>query len=155
MTSKSIRLMELKDIDDVLIIERACFPTPWSRNAFETEIEGNACSRYVVAVDSGRVIGYGGMWLILDEAHVTNVAVHPARRGEGYGEAILRELIRLAKELGRDAITLEVRFSNTIAQNLYRKLGFNGVGLRKGYYSDDGEDALIMWKDGLLNDEVV
>ncbi|HZJ58157.1 MAG TPA: ribosomal protein S18-alanine N-acetyltransferase [Clostridia bacterium] len=139
--------MKRGDIRDVLNIEKICFSTPWSYEAFRAELEGNHCARYVVAEQESMVKGYGGMWVILDEAHITNVAVHPHYRGIGIGEAIMRGLIDTAANLKLGSMTLEVRVSNTIAQNLYKKLGFAGVGIRKGYYTDDGEDALIMWKE--------
>lgn len=144
-----VRPMELGDIHEVLYIERLCFPTPWSYNAFRAEIDGNHCARYMVAEENGIVRGYGGMWVVLDEAHITNVAVDPDHRGRGIGEAIMHGLIRTAIQLKVDAMTLEVRVSNKVAQNLYKKLGFIGVGVRKGYYTDNGEDALIMWKENL------
>ncbi|NLJ40411.1 MAG: ribosomal protein S18-alanine N-acetyltransferase [Clostridiales bacterium] len=142
-----VRPMNSGDLDEVLDIERLCFPTPWSYEAFKSEIGGNHCARYVVAEYEGHIRGYGGMWIILDEAHITNVAVHPDYRGKGIGEALMRALIRTASYLRIEGMTLEVRVSNKIAQNLYEKLGFSGVGVRKGYYSDNDEDALIMWKD--------
>ena len=142
-----VRPMKSQDIDDVLNIERLCFSTPWSHEAIKAEIESNHCARYVVAELGGVVTGYGGMWIILDEAHITNVAVHPNYRGMGVGEAIMKALIRTASRLKVEGMTLEVRVSNEIAQNLYKKLGFASVGVRKGYYTDNGEDALIMWKD--------
>lgn len=141
-----IRPMKVEDIDEVLNIEKLCFSTPWSREAFKAEVEGNHCARYVVAELDGRVIGYGGMWIILDEAHITNLAVHPDYRGRGVGEALMKGLINTASRLKVDGMTLEVRVSNHIAQNLYKKLGFVSVGVRKAYYSDNGEDALIMWR---------
>ncbi|NLN42172.1 MAG: ribosomal protein S18-alanine N-acetyltransferase [Clostridiales bacterium] len=141
-----IRPMKVEDIDEVLSIEKLCFSTPWSREAFRAEIERNHCARYVVAELEGKVIGYGGMWIILDEAHITNIAVHPDYRGKGVGEALMKALIGTASRLRVDGMTLEVRVSNVIAQNLYKKLGFVSVGVRKGYYGDNGEDALIMWR---------
>jgi ribosomal-protein-alanine N-acetyltransferase len=92
------------------------------------------------------VVGYGGMWFIIDEAHVTNIAVHPDYRQRKIGEMIVQEMIKTAKENGINGMTLEVRVSNTAAINLYKKLGFVDYGIRKGYYADTGEDALIMWK---------
>ncbi|MFY9176133.1 MAG: ribosomal protein S18-alanine N-acetyltransferase [Caldicoprobacterales bacterium] len=142
-----IRPMKVEDIDEVLKIERLCFSTPWSREAFRAEIEGNHCARYLVAELGGLVVGFGGMWIILDEAHITNIGVHPHYRGRGIGEAIMRGLIETASRLKVEGMTLEVRVSNVIAQNLYKKLGFVSVGVRKGYYSDNGEDALIMWRN--------
>jgi len=139
--------MTSKDLDMVLEIEKMCFPTPWSRNAFRIEIEENRCAHYFVAVCENQVVGYGGMWLIVDEAHITNVAVHPDYRRRGIGEAILKSLMKRAAALGALRMTLEVRVSNKTAQNLYRKLGFYNAGIRKQYYANNNEDALIMWND--------
>ncbi len=147
MSSFDIRPMTAADIDEVLEIERLCFPTPWSREAFRIEIEQNRCAHYFVAVCQDKIVGYGGMWVIIDEAHITNVAVHPSYRGRGIGEAIMRSLIEAAISLGAVRMTLEVRVSNKIAQNLYEKLGFRAVGIRKRYYSNNNEDALIMWNE--------
>jgi len=139
--------MTASDIDRVSEIEKICFSTPWSREAFRMEVEENKCARYVVAVCDDQVVGYGGMWLIIDEAHITNVAVHPDYRGRGIGEAIMRSLVDKATSLGAVRMTLEVRVSNEIAQNLYKKLGFYSAGIRKQYYADNNEDALIMWNE--------
>ncbi|HZJ83666.1 MAG TPA: ribosomal protein S18-alanine N-acetyltransferase [Clostridia bacterium] len=144
-----VRPIKNQDIDDILYLETLCFSTPWSRGALKGEIESNHCARYMVIEKKDRVIGYGGMWIILDEAHITNIAIHPKHRGQGLGEAIMKALIDTAIELKIDSMTLEVRVSNLVAKNLYRKLGFTEVGIRKGYYTDDGEDALIMWKEEL------
>jgi ribosomal-protein-alanine N-acetyltransferase len=95
----------------------------------------------------GQIIGYGGMWIIMEEAHVTNIAVLSSFRGRKLGERLVSELQRTASFLGAERMTLEVRVSNQIARNLYEKLGFYSVGRRRGYYSDNGEDALIMWAD--------
>lgn len=140
-----VRFMVAGDIEQVLNIEKLCFSTPWSEEAFQTEIERNQCARYVVAEYEEKVVGYGGMWIILNEAHITNVAVHPDYRGQGIGEAIMHGLVGTAIKQRVSGMTLEVRTSNKIAQNLYRKLGFAARGIRKAYYSDNGEDALIMW----------
>ncbi len=140
-----IRPITSDDIDAVWDIEKMCFSVPWSRQSFVLEVEKNKCARYVVAEHSGAVVGYGGMWLIVDEAHITNIAVHPLFRRRGIGEAILKALMAEAHRMGIDRMTLEVRASNIPAQNLYKKLGFVEVGVRKGYYSDNNEDAIIMW----------
>lgn len=145
-----VRPMKLEDIDGVLNIEKSCFTTPWSYGAFRAEILDNHCARYLVAEQEGILKAYGGMWIIINEAHITNVAVHANYRGKGIGEAIMRGLIDTSLRLGIESMTLEVRVSNTVAQNLYKKLGFTGVGVRKGYYTDDGEDALIMWNEKLI-----
>lgn len=139
--------MGLADIDGVMVVERLSFPTTWSRQAFLHEITANRHARYFIARVGRQVVGYGGMWLILDEAHVTNVAVHPDWRGRHIGEALMRALIRCARSYGITRMTLEVRVSNQVAQNLYTKLGFRPAGIRKGYYTDTREDALIMWLD--------
>ncbi|WP_037914137.1 ribosomal protein S18-alanine N-acetyltransferase [Sulfobacillus thermosulfidooxidans] len=144
-----IRDMYMADLDAVMGIESHSFPTPWSRNAFQTELLENTFATYLVVEFHGKVVAYGGMWIILDEAHVTNVAVHPDYRGHHLGEAIMMGLIERAKRAGVVRMTLEVRRSNLVAQNLYNKLGFVQLGVRRGYYTDTREDAFIMWKDPL------
>lgn len=141
------RSMTLKDIDTILQIERESFTAPWSEEAFRTELTHNHFARYMVMEQDGAILGYGGMWLIVDEAHVTNIAVRAPYRGKGLGERLLREMMRTAAWLGAVRMTLEVRVSNDVAQNLYRKLGFYGSGIRPRYYSDNQEDALIMWAE--------
>lgn len=141
--------MQLSDIDDILVIERQAFPTPWSRNAFVGELTQNPLAVYIVGREDGKIVCYAGAWLIHGEAHITNIAVDPGARHRGYGEAICRGLLRLAAEQGATKATLEVRMSNSVAQALYHKLGFRSVGVRPGYYTDTHEDALIMWKDDL------
>lgn len=139
------RPMVLKDIDGVLAVERRAFPTPWSRQAFVTELVDNQFAHYVVVEKDNRIVGYAGIWLIVDEGHVTNIAVDPDFQGQHLGEALLKELFTICMSRYIMRMTLEVRVSNEVAQNLYRKFGFAGVGIRKGYYTDNGEDALIMW----------
>ncbi|HHV79382.1 MAG TPA: ribosomal protein S18-alanine N-acetyltransferase [Firmicutes bacterium] len=141
--------MRLKDLDRVLEIEKLCYPTPWSKQSFLTELVQNEYAHYIVCQVEGKLVGYAGMWVILDEAHVTNVAVHPDYRGKGLGRLLMNELIERAKSRGARKMTLEVRKSNTVAQGLYSSLGFEARGIRKGYYSDTHEDAIIMWKDDL------
>lgn len=143
----SIRLMQPTDIDAVLAVEEASFRTPWSRVAFEAEIGDNDLAHYLVLEYGGAVVGYGGMWLILDEAHVTNIAVAPEFRRCGLGTRLVTAMIGLARSLGAVRMTLEVRASNYEAQKLYRRLGFVSHGRRPGYYTDTREDALIMWRD--------
>lgn len=145
-----VRDMYLADLDDVLVIERSSFPTPWSRQSFLSELVDNTFAVYLVLEFCGRVAAYGGMWLILDEAHVTNVAVLPEFRGHGFGEAMMEGLITRAVERRAQRMTLEVARSNAVAQKLYAKLGFVQLGIRRGYYSNPVEDALIMWRDPLL-----
>ena len=143
MSEITVGLMTLDDVDAVHEIETACFKTPWSKESFRHEVTENACARYVVLREDGRAIAYAGVWFILDEAHITNIAVHPERRGLGYGERVTREMIQLASDSGMNWMTLEVRRSNKVAQNLYHKLGFIDVGYRKRFY-ENSEDALIM-----------
>lgn len=142
-----IDLMRVEDLEEVLEIEKRSFTNPWSKYAFLSELNENRFATYIVIRTDAKIVGYGGMWIIFDEAHVTNVAVLPEYRGMGIGELIMRTLIDLAKKRGAIKMTLEVRKSNHIAQNLYTKLGFQPTGIRRGYYSDNNEDAIIMWKD--------
>lgn len=145
----SIEAMQVADIDSVLAIEQLCFPTPWSRFAFQTELTENHYALYLVGKVAGQVVAYAGTWIILDEAHITNVAVHPDWQGRGLGRDMLIGLLACAKSRGATRATLEVRKHNRQAQQLYLKYGFTFQGLRPGYYTDTGEDALIMWKDNL------
>lgn len=145
----SFRPMKEADIPTVCAIEIESFPTPWTEGAFRNELTSNNFAHYVIMedADTGAIAGYGGMWLILEEAHVTNVAVRAPYRGRGLGERLMRELMSKASFLGALRMTLEVRQSNRIAQALYKKIGFHAVGLRRGYYTDNNEDAVIMWAD--------
>ncbi|QKI80875.1 ribosomal protein S18-alanine N-acetyltransferase [Kroppenstedtia eburnea] len=141
------RTMAPADIPGVLAVERASFSTPWTRQAFYNELVHNQFATYILAVTNDGIIGYGGMWLIMDEAHITNIAVHPDWRGQGIGESMFDYLMALAHLSGAEKMTLEVRVSNEIAQNLYRKKGFQATGIRPRYYTDNQEDALIMWAE--------
>ncbi len=143
----TFRRMTMRDLDEVLRIERASFSAPWSRNAFAGELMDNHFAEYLVMFSGEQMIGYGGMWVIVDEAHVTNIAVYPEFRGRRNGERLLRMMMAEATARGAARMTLEVRVSNEVAKRLYRKLGFGDAGLRKGYYTDNREDALIMWAD--------
>lgn len=143
MSEVTIGLMTVEDVDAVHAIEEMCFQTPWSRESIVREVTENACARYVVARKDGVAIAYAGVWFVLDEGHITNIAVHPDYRGQGYGERVTRAMIQLAADSGMNWMTLEVRRSNTVAQSLYHKLGFIDVGYRKRYY-ENSEDALIM-----------
>lgn len=144
-----VRDMAENDIPEVMEIERLSFATPWSEEAFRNEVTRNLAARYIVACIGGKVAGYGGMWLIIDEGHITNIAVHPDYRGMGAGNSIVEALINKAKAEGLSSLTLEVRRTNLIAQNLYTKYGFQSAGIRPRYYGDNGEDAIIMWKRDL------
>lgn len=141
-----IRSMELRDVDAICEIEKLSFKTPWSKESFIEEIKAKERTRYVVAEMGDTVVGYGGMWLIIDEGHITNIAVHPDYRGQKIGKRIVEEMIVVANREGITSLTLEVRMSNTPAIKLYKNLDFKEAGIRKEYYTDTGEDALIMWK---------
>ena len=141
----NIRRMTVEDVSQVHAIEVATFAMPWSRQSFLEEMQRNACARYLVAEEAdGTIIGYGGAWIIFDEGHITNVAVLPSRRGQGIGRQLMAALMQYAANLGVAYLTLEVRRSNTVAQNLYKSLGFVELAVRKRYYEDNGEDALLM-----------
>lgn len=137
----------LEHIDDIMEVEKLSFKIPWSREAFFDEIAGNEVAIYFSAVVGKKVVGYAGMWKVFDEGHITNVAVHPEYRGNGIGGRLLESLIEKAGSTGILKMTLEVRKSNLAAQGLYMKYGFDMGGFRKAYYADNGEDAIIMWKN--------
>jgi len=142
--SVTIRRMELKDVDGVYQIERDTFPKPWKREDFVKEMTQNACARYLVAQRENEIIGFAGAWIVLDEGHITNIAVRADCRGKGIGKRLTRELMQYAANLGVAYMTLEVRRSNLTAQSLYRDAGFEYAGVRKRYYEDNGEDALLL-----------
>ena len=144
MSEPVIRFMRLKDVDAVAAIEQATFARPWSRESFRQELTRNAAARYLVAEENGEVLGYAGAWVILDESHITNIAVREDARGRGLGRKLTAELLRILSNLGAGYATLEVRVSNERAQNLYKSLGFVSVGKRKRYYEDNDEDAFLM-----------
>lgn len=139
------RKMTLADVPAVHDIEVATFPTPWTLDSFYYEMNENSYAHYLVAEEDGELVGFCGLWNVIDAAQITNVAVVERMRGHGIGEKLMREAMHIAKEVGMDVMSLEVRVTNTVAQNLYRKLGFQDGGLRKRYYADNGEDALVMW----------
>jgi ribosomal-protein-alanine N-acetyltransferase len=142
--------MRSSDVRQVMPIEKASFPAPWPASAYRYELNKNDLSNYLVLRTQGdagagaRVVAYGGFWLIVDEGHISTLAVDPAWRGRSLGEWMLVILVETAILRGAGEVTLEVRASNHVAQALYRKYGFVQVGLRRGYYHDNHEDALIM-----------
>ena len=144
-----IEAMRLEDLAAVHQIELASFSAPWPPNAYRSELETNRLASYLVARAEDRVVAYGGMWLMVDEAHITTFAVHPAWRRQKIGERLLLAFLDLAIDRRAREATLEVRLSNLAARRLYEKYGFRPVGLRPRYYSDDGEDALIMTTEPL------
>ena len=138
------------DIRVVMRIEALSFATSWPASAFQSELNDNKLAHYFVGrVASGEIVVYGGIWAILEDSHVTTIAVHPDWRGKRYGEEMLVHLLHEAIERGASWITLEARESNVVAQSLYRKYGFTIVSTRRAYYSDDGENAVVMWAGNL------
>jgi len=144
-----IEPMTLGDLPAVLRIEGRSFATSWPANAFANEIRDNKLAHYFVGRVDERVVAYGGIWVILEDSHITTIAVEPTYRGRRFGEAMLLKLLDEAIARGASWITLEVRESNDVAQKLYRKYGFTTVSTRRGYYSDNGENALVMWAGNL------
>ena len=148
MAQPFVRKICEADVSQIHEIEKLCFAMPWSEESIRKDVEENVVARWLVLDDGeGNVLAYAGMWFVLDEAHVCNVAVHPDHRRKGYGMLVFSELEKLAMENSMSMMTLEVRRSNIAAQNLYHACGFLDVGYRKRYYEDNKEDALIMYKE--------
>ncbi len=139
-----IRNMQKEDIDAIHKVEEDCFEHPWSKDSIRKELK-NDLARYLVAELDNKVVGYIGIWFVVDEGHITNVAVHSDYRGLKIGDSLVKEMTKECKDNNLVAMTLEVRASNIVAQNLYKKYGFKMGGIRKEYYSDNKEDAIIMW----------
>jgi ribosomal-protein-alanine N-acetyltransferase len=150
----AIEPMRLRDVPSVHVIERLCFSSPWPAYAFEQELSANRMAHYVVARVDGKVVGFGGIWLMVDEAHVTTFGVHPKWRRRGVGRRILLALLEIAGDIGAAHMTLEVRVGNDGAQALYQGFGFEVTGRRVAYYSDDGEDAFVMTTPRLTSDRM-
>lgn len=146
--------MGIDDIDAVQVVERASFAVPWPANAFRHELTQNKNAHYIVAKEGDHIVGYAGLWLSLDEAHITTFAVLPDYRRRKIGERMLVAIFDRAAKLGAEWLTLEVRASNIGAQKLYEKYGFRPAGIRRRYYSDNNEDAIIMWTDRLKDRSV-
>ena len=144
-----MRRMRTEDVPAVMVIERECFTVPWSENrAYMTEL-ANRSAYYIVACVDSEIVGYGGEWVIMDEAHITTLGVSKEWRGHKIGERVLVALLEEAIRKHARRATLEVRESNTVAQNLYRKYGFQPAAIRRGYYTDNHENAVVMWVDNL------
>lgn len=141
-----IEQMTSKHIDGVFEVEKNCFEHHWSKDSFKKELK-NDVARYLVAKIDEKIVGYVGIWFVMDEGQITNVAVHSDYRGKKIGDELVKELVNLCKNNNIASMTLEVRVSNIVAQNLYKKYGFKLAGIRKEYYSDNKEDAMIMWND--------
>jgi len=143
--------MRVTDLPAVHAIERASFDSPWPADAYRSELETNRLAQYLVVRAGDEVAAYGGMWLMVDEAHVITFAVGPRWRRQRIGERLLLAMLDVALDAGAREATLEVRLSNLPARRLYEKFGFRPVGIRPRYYSDNGEDALIMTTDPLAS----
>ncbi len=142
-----IRLVERRDVRELLAIEQAQFPEPWSRGMLLDEITNVATRRYTVAVREGRILGYLGVMFVLDELHVNTLGVAPGEEGRGVATSLLDDAWADAAARGITRATLEVAVSNERAQRLYWRYGFAPVGVRRRYYERTGEDALVMWAD--------
>lgn len=149
MSDIIIRKATEEDISKIAQLDILCFSSPWSESAFEHEIKENSLAFYIVAEieSTGQIIGYAGLWIINDEGHITNVAVDPKYRRKKLGFSIVKVLTSEAEKAGAKSFTLEVRLSNLGAIEMYEKSGFIKIGVRKGYYTDNNEDALIMWTE--------
>jgi [ribosomal protein S18]-alanine N-acetyltransferase len=146
-----VERMKVEDLEAVHAIEREAFSTPWPANAYRQELETNRLAHYIVARWGEEIIGFAGIWLLVDEAHVTTFATRHDWRRRGVGERLLLALLDLARNRGASEATLEVRPSNAPARRLYEKYGFREVGIRPRYYTDNKEDALIMTTEPLAS----
>lgn len=139
--------MTEKYVDDVAKIDESCFHLPWTKVDFAKEVKENKLAIYLVAVDENdTALAYAGMWHVVNEGHITKVAVLPTYRGQGLGDLLMDAIDAKADELEMIGVTLEVRISNYAAQKLYTRHGYKPEGFRKRYYTDTNEDAVIMWK---------
>jgi len=147
----TLRPMTLEDVPTVAELDRISFSLPWPERSFRFELTENESSICWVAEADGRIIGMLVMWVILDEAHIATVAIHPDYRRQGIGEHFLREMLKAARDEGAVRATLEVRVGNVAAQEMYRKFGFETVGTRPRYYKDNNEDAILLTLPSLEN----
>jgi ribosomal-protein-alanine N-acetyltransferase len=145
--------MRRRHLPAVLRIEGKVYPRPWSAGLFLSELAQKSSRAYFVARSSGRVVGYGGVMILGDEGHVTNIAVDPGFQRHHIGTRLLLALVEASRDRSVRSMTLEVRRANTGAQSMYRKFGFQTVGVRRGYYAETGEDAYIMWAEGVWTPE--
>jgi ribosomal-protein-alanine N-acetyltransferase len=160
----ALELMREADIATVQEIEREIFSTPWPRNAYYRELASRSSAHYLVLRQEGPVempagiqgsdfdpsiVGYGGMWRMYDESHVTTIGVRHDLQHRGFGRVLFAGLVQAAYDMGAKWVTLEVRTSNENAMKMYEAFGFKVIGRRKGYYTDNGEDAIVMWSDSI------
>jgi len=146
-----IERMTPSDIPVVQSIEREIFTTPWPKSAYYRELASDKISYYIVLRRDNEIIGYAGMWRMYDEAHVTTIGVKASEQGKGYGRVLFATLVQAAYDSGVKWISLEVRTSNDRAIKMYEEFGLKVVGRRKGYYSDNNEDAIVMWSDSIYS----
>ena len=163
----ALELMREADVPTVQEIEREIFATPWPRNAYYRELASRTSAHYIVLRQEGllerppgarpssdidpSLVGYGGMWRIYDEAHVTTIGVRKDVQHHGYGRILFAGLVQAAYDMGAKWVTLEVRTSNDNAVRMYEDFGFKVIGRRRGYYTDNGEDAIVMWSDSIYS----
>jgi len=145
--------MRRRHLKGVLAIERQVYPRPWSPSLFISEMSEQRNRVYLVARLEREVVGYGGLMSYGEEAHVTTLAIDPSHQRRKIGTRLLHELVTYARDMGAQAVSLEVRMSNWGAQRLYGRFGFRPVGVRKNYYQETSEDALVMWADEIDTDE--
>ena len=147
------RVTSAEDLGGLLAVEQASFLNPWTREMYLAELQNPAVSHLLVAKDpTGQVTGFCGFWCVADELHINNLAVLPEHRRQGIASAILSRVFAEGRRAGAARATLEVRRSNDIARRLYERFGFTVAGVRRGYYRQPEEDALILWRDGLPDD---
>lgn len=140
----TVRRARIEDAKEIFAIEMECFSVPWSLDSIETELVNEDKKLYYVIEDANGVVGYAGAWLVYDEGQITNIAIRPSARRQGFGAKLTSALIEECFKRGMHEIFLEVRISNLSALSLYRQLGFTVKGMRKNYYSEPKEDAYIM-----------
>ena len=147
------RVTSAEDLGGLLAVEQASFLNPWTREMYLAKLQNPAVSHLLVAKDpTGQVTGFCGFWCVADELHINNLAVLPEHRRQGIASAILSRVFAEGRRAGAARATLEVRRSNHIARRLYERFGFTVAGVRRGYYRQPDEDALILWRDGLPDD---
>ena len=147
MADYKVRALSEADLDGLMELEQACFSSPWSRESYRHELTENDLAHYWGVFEGERLIGFAGYWLILDEGHITNVAVAPDKQNQGVGRFLVQGVINGCLAGGGKYLTLEVRASNAAARHLYEQAGFVSYGCRPNYYDDPKEDAVIMWKE--------
>lgn len=140
-----IREMIKSDIDEVFVIEEETYSTAWSKEILTYEVEENKHAIYAVIEYNNKIVGYAGMWAVFEDAQITNIAISPSYQGKKLGARLFKYMLEVASKLGVERLSLEVRVSNIVAQKMYRKFGLVPGGLRKGYYTDNNEDAIVMW----------